>query len=81
MVIFLLAGMGNGSTYRMIKSIFRELGRKEASENGLDAKMTELDFKHQAAAVMGIAGAIGAFAGFLIQSAFREASLGVSAAV
>lgn len=46
MVIFLLAGMGNGSIYRMIKSIFRELGRKEASENGLDAKMAELDFKH-----------------------------------
>jgi NNP family nitrate/nitrite transporter-like MFS transporter len=81
MVIFLLAGMGNGSTYRMIPSIFRELGRKEASENGLDAKVTELDFKHQAAAVIGIAGAIGAFGGFLIQVAFREASLGVSAAV
>ncbi|MGH2918082.1 MAG: MFS transporter [Solirubrobacteraceae bacterium] len=81
MAIFLLAGMGNGSTYRMIPSIFAELGRKEASENGLDPKKTALDFKHQAAAVIGIAGAIGAFGGFLIQVVFREASLGVSAAV
>jgi NNP family nitrate/nitrite transporter-like MFS transporter len=81
MVIFLLAGMGNGSTYRMIPSIFSELGRKEASEKGLDPKATALDFKHQAAAVIGIAGAIGAFGGFLIQVVFREASLGVSAAV
>ena len=81
MVIFLLAGMGNGSTYRMIPSIFAELGRKEAAENGLDPKATALDFKRQAAAVIGIAGAIGAFGGFLIQVVFRQASLGVSAAV
>jgi len=81
MAIFLLAGMGNGSTYRMIPSIFTALGRKEAEEKGLDPKKTTLDFKHQAAAVIGIAGAIGAFGGFLIQVVFREASLGVSAAV
>jgi NNP family nitrate/nitrite transporter-like MFS transporter len=81
MAIFLLAGMGNGSTYRMIPSIFAELGRKEAAENGLQPKQTTLNFKRQAAAVIGIAGAIGAFGGFLIQVVFREASLGVSAAV
>jgi NNP family nitrate/nitrite transporter-like MFS transporter len=81
MVIFLLAGAGNGSTYRMIPCIFSALGRKEASEQGLDPKSTALDFKHQAAAVIGIAGAIGAFGGFLIQVVFRQASLGVSAAV
>jgi MFS transporter, NNP family, nitrate/nitrite transporter len=81
MVIFLLAGMGNGSTYRMIPAIFSELGRKEAQAKGLDLKRTILDFKHQAAAVIGIAGAIGAFGGFLIQVIFRQASLGVSSAV
>jgi MFS transporter, NNP family, nitrate/nitrite transporter len=79
MVIFLLAGMGNGSTYRMIPSIFAALGRKEAEAKGLPAQRTLLDFKRQAAAVIGIAGAIGAFGGFLIQVAFRQASLGVSA--
>ena len=35
----------------------------------------------RAAAVIGIAGAVGAFGGFLIQVVLREASLGVSAAV
>jgi len=81
MAIFLLAGMGNGSTYRMIPSIFAALGRKDAADNGLDLKRTVLEFKRQAAAVIGIAGAVGAFGGFLIQVAFREASLPVSAAV
>ena len=81
MVIFLFAGMGNGSTYRMIPSIFAELGRREANSKGLDLKATAVDFKRQAAAVIGIAGAIGAFGGFLIQVAFRQASLDISAQV
>jgi MFS transporter, NNP family, nitrate/nitrite transporter len=81
MAIFLLAGMGNGSTYRMIPAIFAALGRKEAAEQGVDPKRAQLDFKRQAAAVIGIAGAIGAFGGFLIQLVFRQASLAPSALV
>src|SRR5690606_27774619 len=77
MVIFLLSGAANGSTYRMIPVIFAELGRKEAVEQGTDLSATMLIFKREAAAVIGIAGAIGAFGGFLIQVVFREASLGV----
>ncbi len=73
MAIFILAGAGNGSTYRMIPSIFSELGRRTGGEAG--------DFRRRAAAVIGIAGAIGALGGFLIQVAFRQASLGVTAAV
>jgi NNP family nitrate/nitrite transporter-like MFS transporter len=81
MVIFLLAGMGNGSTYRMIPSIFAELGRARARDTGEDPAAVQVDFKRRAAAVIGIAGAIGAFGGFLIQVAFRQASLDVAAAV
>jgi NNP family nitrate/nitrite transporter-like MFS transporter len=81
MAIFLLAGMGNGSTYRMIPSIFAELGRREARSTGSDEAAIQIDFKRRAAAVIGIAGAIGAFGGFLIQVAFRQASLDVTAAV
>ncbi|HYF26752.1 MAG TPA: nitrate/nitrite transporter [Baekduia sp.] len=81
MAIFVLAGMGNGSTYRMIPSIFAELGRKRARDEGRPESETLVDFKRRAAAVIGIAGAIGAFGGFLIQVIFREASLGVSALV
>jgi NNP family nitrate/nitrite transporter-like MFS transporter len=79
MAIFLLAGMGNGSTYRMIPSIFTALGRRRAATEGLDRARTEVDFKRRAAAVIGIAGAVGAFGGFLIQVVLRQASLGVTA--
>ena len=81
MVVFLLAGMGNGSTYRMIPSIFAALGKREAEETGASLKETAMRYKRQAAAVIGIAGAIGAFGGFLIQVVLRQASLGVSALV
>jgi MFS transporter, NNP family, nitrate/nitrite transporter len=81
MFIFLLAGMGNGSTYRMIPSIFAALGRKDAEENGRDLGPTLLSYKRQAAAVIGIVGAVGAFGGFLIQVVLRQASLGVAALV
>jgi NNP family nitrate/nitrite transporter-like MFS transporter len=57
--IFLLSGIGNGSAYRMIPSLFEAQRR-------------------QAAAAIGIAGAVGAFGGFLVQVAFRQASLHVS---
>ena len=79
MAIFVLAGMGNGSTYRMIPSDLRR-ARAPQREPGA-AERDPVDFKRRAAAVIGIAGAIGAFGGFLIQVAFRQASLDVSAAV
>jgi MFS transporter, NNP family, nitrate/nitrite transporter len=67
-VIFLLAGMGNGSTYRMIPSIFAALGRR-------DPAAAEGEYRRRAAAAIGICGAIGALGGFFIQLALRQASL------
>ncbi len=81
MVIFLLSGAGNGSTYRMIPVIFGELGRQAIAEEDGDAAAVTLAYKRKAAAVIGIAGAIGAFGGFLIQVMFRDASLAVTKAV
>ena len=81
MGIFLLAGAGNGSTYRMIPSIFTELGRQEALRTGGAQAELQVEFKRRAAAVIGIAGAVGAFGGFLIQVAFRQASLHISALI
>jgi NNP family nitrate/nitrite transporter-like MFS transporter len=81
LVIFLLAGMGNGSTYRMIPSIFATLGRRESARSGSEERTTLLDFQRRAAAAIGVAGAVGAFGGFLIQVAFRQASLDITAAV
>lgn len=61
----------NGSTYKMIPTIFAGIGRAEAHARGLDIKATAVEFKRRAAAVIGIAGAIGAFGGFLIQVVLR----------
>ncbi|HEX9547227.1 MAG TPA: nitrate/nitrite transporter [Acidimicrobiales bacterium] len=78
MVIFLLSGVGNGSTYKMIPSIFAFIGSKEAAETGQDPAEAAVEFKRRAAAVIGIAGAIGAFGGVLIQVVLRQSSLRVS---
>jgi len=81
MVIFLLSGAGNGSTYRMIPVIFGELGRQAVADDEGDKAVITLAYKRKAAAVIGIAGAVGAFGGFLIQVMFRDASLTVTKAV
>src|SRR3954463_5479213 len=81
MVVFLLSGIGNGSTYKMIPSIFAMLGQREAVATGGELKQATVGFKRRAAAVIGIAGAIGAFGGVLIQVVLRQASLDVSALV
>jgi MFS transporter, NNP family, nitrate/nitrite transporter len=78
--VFALAGAGNGSTYRMIPCIFAALAEREAARTGAgDIAEVLPRFKRQAAAVIGIAGSIGAFGGFLVQVAFRQASLHVGA--
>ena len=81
MGVFFLAGIGNGSTYRMIPSIFKRLGHEEAARSGADDALMQVEFKRRAAAVIGIAGAVGAFGGFLVQVVLRQSSLEVSALV
>lgn len=88
LVIFLLSGIGNGSIYKMIPSVFAALGRQHAAavdgeqvDGTQSAKVTAKEFKRRAAAVIGIAGAVGAFGGVLVQVVFRQASLKVSALV
>jgi NNP family nitrate/nitrite transporter-like MFS transporter len=74
LVVFLLAGLGNGATYRMIPVIFGALARTEAASKGLDLAETLTDFTRRAAAVIGVVGAVGAFGGFAVQQVFRFAS-------
>jgi NNP family nitrate/nitrite transporter-like MFS transporter len=73
MFVFLFSGAGNGSTYRMIPAVFSNLASRDGGNR--------LEYKHRAAAAIGIAGAIGAFGGFLIQLALRQASLPVVSAI
>lgn len=71
LLLFLVTGAGNGSTYKMIPAVFRPpAGSATPAETA--------GFKRQAAAVLGIAGAVGALGGALIQLALRQSSLQVS---
>jgi NNP family nitrate/nitrite transporter-like MFS transporter len=72
--LFVFSGVGNGSTYKMIPAIFRakaELG----VANGGDPKAADTEARRLAGALIGIAGAIGAFGGVLVNIAFRQSFL------
>jgi NNP family nitrate/nitrite transporter-like MFS transporter len=71
MAIFVLSGIGNGSTYKMITTV---LARVHADQ----AAVTPWT-KRRVAAAIGIAGAAGALGGVFVQVVIRNASLHVSA--
>ncbi|MBL8352891.1 MAG: MFS transporter [Burkholderiaceae bacterium] len=65
-VLFAAAGIGNGSTFRMIPAIFlRERQRAVGLLPGEQAQAAK-DASREAAAVLGFASAIGAYGGFFI---------------
>ncbi|MFI7439934.1 MFS transporter [Nonomuraea indica] len=64
--LFVTAGIGNGSTYRMIPAIFQA---KAVAERG-ESEEALLYGKRQASAAIGIISAVGALGGFLINRAF-----------
>ena len=67
MMLFLITGLGNGSTYRMIPSIFNRL----RDADGEPGEERTLDFKRQSAGAVGIISAIGAFGGFAIPFVYK----------
>jgi MFS transporter, NNP family, nitrate/nitrite transporter len=73
-LLFVLSGLGNGSTYKMIPAIFRakSAGRTLA---GADAVRGDREARRLSGALIGIAGAIGAFGGVLVNVAFRQSFL------
>jgi NNP family nitrate/nitrite transporter-like MFS transporter len=64
--LFVLSGIGNGSIYKMIPAVFLIRYRDEHAARRL------------ANAVIGIAGAVGAFGGVLVNIAFRQSFLAYS---
>jgi NNP family nitrate/nitrite transporter-like MFS transporter len=71
LILFVTTGIGNGSTYRMIPSIFREEKLREA--RGLDEASRALAVKEagiESAAALGFIGAVGACGGYLIPRGF-----------
>ncbi|MGV9341173.1 nitrate/nitrite transporter [Streptomyces sp. NPDC003688] len=63
--LFVLSGLGNGSTYKMIPTLCHA------------AAPTGQDSEARASALIGFAGAVGAFGGVLVNIAFRQSFLSV----
>ena len=71
LILFVTTGIGNGSTYRMIPSIFREEKLREAKGLGEAARALALKAASiESAAALGFIGAIGACGGYLIPRSF-----------
>lgn len=72
--LFVLSGLGNGSTYKMIPALF-QARRRAAVASGTNPDTAEGDARRRASALIGMAGAIGAFGGVLVNVAFRQSFL------
>ena len=72
LVLFLSAGIGNGSTFRMIPVIFRTLRERQVANRNDAAAIEQArhDGATEAAAAMGLSAAIAAFGGFFIPMAY-----------
>jgi NNP family nitrate/nitrite transporter-like MFS transporter len=70
-LLFILSGLGNGSTYKMIPSIFQGKA-KIAIADGVAPDLAMATARRLSGAVIGIAGAIGALGGLFINLAFRQ---------
>ncbi|MFJ9694800.1 nitrate/nitrite transporter [Kitasatospora sp. NPDC101183] len=72
--LFVLSGIGNGSTYKMIPARYQDVARRAVAA-GADPAAAETDARRRTAALIGLAGAIGAFGGVLVNLAFRQSFL------
>jgi NNP family nitrate/nitrite transporter-like MFS transporter len=71
MVLFAAAGIGNGSTFRMIPVIFlAERRRATAGQGAAAQKQAVKEANKEAAATLGFASAIGAYGGFFIPKSY-----------
>jgi len=74
LLLFVFSGIGNGSTYKMIPAIFRAKSELAVAD-GADQKTARCQARRLSAALIGLAGAIGAFGGVLVNLAFRQSFL------
>ncbi|MEU0342044.1 nitrate/nitrite transporter [Streptomyces bobili] len=70
-VLFVLTGVGNGSTYKMIPGIFQT----KALAKGLEGEAAAAYGRRLSGASMGLIGAVGALGGVGINLAFRQSFL------
>jgi MFS transporter, NNP family, nitrate/nitrite transporter len=73
LILFVTTGIGNGSTYRMIPSIFREENLHKVKGEGDAARAAALKTASiESGAAVGFIGAIGACGGYFIPSGFGK---------
>jgi NNP family nitrate/nitrite transporter-like MFS transporter len=73
LILFVTTGIGNGSTYRMIPSIFREENLRKARGAGEAARAAALKTAGiESGAALGFIGAVGACGGYFIPSGFGK---------
>jgi MFS transporter, NNP family, nitrate/nitrite transporter len=71
LILFVTTGVGNGSTFRMIPSIFREAKLREGSITGAEGRTLAIKAAAtESAAAIGFIAAIGACGGYLIPRGF-----------
>ena len=71
MLLFAAAGIGNGSTFRMIPLIFLTERQRAADRQDAAAQERALqEANKEAAAVLGFASAVGAYGGFFIPKSY-----------
>lgn len=72
--MFILTGLGNGSTFTMIPIIFQtERARAVVGKGDAALAQSRIDAAKESAAVLGFSGAIGAYGGFFIPQSFGTA--------
>ncbi|MGW5560431.1 nitrate/nitrite transporter [Micromonospora sp. NPDC003944] len=75
LALFVFSGVGNGSTYKMIPAIFRARAADAVATGQRDPEAAARWARRMTGALIGIAGAIGAFGGVLVNIAFRQSFL------
>jgi MFS transporter, NNP family, nitrate/nitrite transporter len=71
LILFVTTGIGNGSTYRMIPSIFREEKLREVKGSGETARILAVNAARiESGAALGFIGAVGACGGYFIPRGF-----------
>jgi NNP family nitrate/nitrite transporter-like MFS transporter len=73
-VLFVLSGIGNGATYKMIPAIFRARADAAVAAGG-EREAAGRQARRRTRALIGIAGGVGAFGGVLVNLAFRQSFL------
>jgi MFS transporter, NNP family, nitrate/nitrite transporter len=72
--LFVLTGIGNGSVYKMIPTIFRTEAAAEIAAGGNAAEL-DRTAKRRSRALIGLTGSIGSFGGVLVNLSLRQSFL------